>query len=158
MVSSPLNMKLSRKLIFPAIAFVALGVLIAAASWTFAPVCEVPTDEHPTGLFVVTKANKTLPMPCGYTARAEIGVGAVIIGVGAMMLFAASAPVIAILGALGIGLGGLTIAMPTALTKTCALADHTCNTMTLPTLTLLGIGLIAVSVGLVFYRNRLKLQ
>jgi hypothetical protein len=82
---------------------------VAASPWTIAPVCEVHTTEHPAGLWVVTAANKTLPMPCGYTARAEIGVGAGIAILGGIMLFATSAAVIAALAAVGIALGGMAI-------------------------------------------------
>jgi hypothetical protein len=149
-------MQLSKKLIIPAIVIMLLGVLIAVGPWTFAPVCEVHTAENPNGLWVVTMANKTLPMPCGYTARAEIGVGAGIVIMGAMVLFASSIGIIAALGAVGALLGGLTIALPTILTKTCALASHPCNTMTAPVLEFLGIGLIGIALGMVVFRNKLK--
>jgi hypothetical protein len=118
----------------------------------------VHTADHPSGLWVVTAANKTLPMPCGYTARAEIGVGAGIAAIGGIMLFAGSASVIAALGAVGIALGGMAIALPNLLTKMCALPSHGCNTLTAPTLDLLGFGLIGVSLGLVAYRNKLSGQ
>jgi hypothetical protein len=148
-------MNISKKMVVPALVLIAIGVLVAAAPWTVAPVCEVHTADHPNGLWVVTAANKTLPMPCGYTARAEIGVGAGIAIVGGVMLFAGSASVIAALGAVGIALGGMAVALPNLLTKMCALSTHGCNTLTLPTLDLLGVGLIGVSVGMVLYRNRL---
>ncbi|MHC1708870.1 MAG: DUF4418 family protein [Methanomassiliicoccales archaeon] len=133
-----------------------LGGLIAAAPWTFAPVCEVPTDEHPDGLFVTTMSGKQLPMPCGYTARAEIGVGAGVAAVGAMFLFATSLGAIVALGAVSAVMGASAIALPTALTGTCAIESHTCNTLMLPTIALLGIALIAVAIGVVLYRKKLN--
>jgi hypothetical protein len=150
-------MQLSKKLIIPAIIVMLLGVLVAVGPWTFAPVCEVHTAENPNGLWVVTMANKTLPMPCGYSARAEIGVGAGIAILGVMVLLASSIGIIVALGAMGALLGGLTIALPTVLTKTCALASHPCNTLTLPVLELLGIGLIGASLGIIIFRKKLKL-
>ncbi|MFA5311893.1 MAG: DUF4418 family protein [Methanomassiliicoccales archaeon] len=147
-------MKFSKKLIIPALIIIALGVLIAVGPWTFAPVCEVPTDENPDGLWVMTKAGKQLPMPCGYTARAEIGVGTGIAIVGGMLIFATALGAIVALGAVAALMGATAIALPTTLTGTCALTSHTCNTMTLPTLEVLGIALIGVSLGVVVFRNK----
>jgi hypothetical protein len=97
-------------------------------------------------------------MPCGYTARAEIGVGAGIVAVGGMMLFSTTAAMFTALGAVGVLMGGMTVALPTVLTKTCALSSHTCNTLTAPTLGVLATGLMVVSVGMIVYRNKLKLK
>jgi hypothetical protein len=140
-------------MVIPGIFLIVLGLLVAVAPWTFAPVCEVHTTENPNGLWVTTMAGKQLPMPCGYTARAEIGVGGAIVVMGAMMLFATSATIIAALGAIGIVLGSLVVALPNLLTKMCALNTHTCNTMAAPTLDVLGLGLVSVSVGMTLYRN-----
>ena len=154
--SQTYNMKFSKKLIIPALVLISIGVLIAAAPWTFAPVCEVPTDEHPDGLWVTTMGGKQLPMPCGYSARAEIGVGAGVAAIGAMFLFATSIGAIAALGAVSAVMGASAIALPTALTGTCAMSSHTCNTLMLPTIALLGIALIASAVGIVLYRKKLS--
>jgi hypothetical protein len=151
-------MNLSKRKAIPAFAFMAIGILIAVAPWTFAPVCEVHTAEHPNGLWVVTSANKTLPMPCGYTARAEIGVGAGVVAVGGMIMFTATTGAFAALAVVGIALGGVTVAMPTVLTKMCALSTHTCNTLTAPTLGVLAVGLGLVSVGMITYRGKFRLK
>ncbi len=74
------------------------------------------------------------------------------------MLFSTSAAMFAALGAVGVLMGGLTIALPAALTKTCALASHTCNTLTAPTLGALAVGLMAVSVGMIVYRNKMRFK
>jgi hypothetical protein len=71
-----------------------------------------------------------------------------------MMLFATSAAFIAALGAIGVALGALVIALPNLLTKMCAMNSHACNTVTAPTLDLLGISLVSVSLGMALYRNR----
>jgi hypothetical protein len=150
-------MNLSKRMVIPGIILIAIGLLVALAPWTFAPVCEVPTAENPNGLWVTTAAGKLLPMPCGYTARAEIGIGATIAILGGFMMFATSATLIAALGAVGVALGGLTVALPNLLTRMCALNSHSCNTVTAPTLDLLGISLVSVSLGLALYRNRFLL-
>jgi hypothetical protein len=146
---------ISKKLVIPALLLIAIGFLVAVVPWTVAPVCEVHTAENPNGLWVVTMSNKTLPMPCGYTARAEIGVGAAAVVFGGALLFAASAATVLAFGVIGIVLGGLTMALPDLLTKTCALSSHTCNTMTLPSLNLLGIAMVGISVGLIAYKGKL---
>lgn len=145
-------------MVIPALIIIVIGALIAVGPWTFAPVCEVPTDENPDGLWVVTKANKTLPMPCGYTARAEIGVGTGIALVGGMLFFATSAATITALGAATIILGGLTLALPNLLTKMCAMQSHPCNLLTLPVLNVLGVSLVIIAVGMIVYRKKLAKQ
>jgi len=119
-----------------------LGVLLILAPWTFAPVCEV----H--GMYVQTTTGKQLPMPCGYTARAEIGVGAMVIVAAGALFFSKSSESRKIVGVFGIALGVLAILIPTSLIGMCALADHTCRTMTQPTLLILGLGIIVVNRGL----------
>lgn len=114
-----------------------------AAPWTFAPVCEV----H--GSFVQTVTGKQLPMPCGYTARAEIGVGALMLVAAGMVAFARSPEAKRMIGAFGVALGALVMLFPTSIIGMCALADHTCRTMTQPTLLILGLGTIAVSSGII---------
>jgi hypothetical protein len=148
-------MNISKRMVVPALALIAIGLLVAVVPWTVAPVCEVHTADNPNGLWVITQANKSLPMPCGYTARAEIGVGAMTVIFGGALLLAASAATVVAFGLIGAVLGGLTMAMPELLTKTCALGSHTCNTLTSPALNLLGITLIGVSVGLIAFRGRL---
>lgn len=126
-----------------AAALAVLGLLVIAAPWTFAPVCEV----H--GQFVQTVTGKQLPMPCGYTARAEIGVGALLLVAAGAVAFSKSPETKRVVGAFGIALGALAMLFPTYIIGMCAMADHTCRTMTQPTLLILGLGTIAVSSGLV---------
>ena len=67
------------KLSIPAIILIILGILLIVGPWTFAPVCEVG------GMYVKTATGMNLPMPCGWTARAEIGIGALTILAGALL-------------------------------------------------------------------------
>jgi len=127
-------------------ALAVIGVLLIAAPWTFTPVCEV----H--GAFVQTVTGKQLPMPCGYTARAEIGTGALVLVAAGALAFGRSPETRRTVGAFGVALGALAILLPTAIIGMCAVADHTCRTMTQPTLMILGVGLIVVS-GAVIYRS-----
>jgi hypothetical protein len=126
---------------------VALGAIVIVAPWTFAPVCEV------NGLWVQTSAGKLLPMPCGYTARAEFGVGSMIMftGVALMLVKTQNRRII---GAFAGALGALAIAFPTYLTGMCAVASHSCRTTTEPTLILSGLATIAVGAGLVLTKPK----
>ena len=122
-----------------------LGLLTIALPWTLAPVCEV----H--GSYVQTTTGKQLPMPCGYTARAEIGVGALMLVAAGAVAYGKAPETRKMIGAFGIALGALAMLFPTAIIGMCAMADHTCRTMTQPTLMILGLGTIVVS-GMVIYR------
>ena len=124
-----------------------LGILLIVAPWTFAPVCEV----H--GMYVQTATGKQLPMPCGYTARAEIGVGAMVMVAAGALVYSKSSESRRIVSVFGVALGVLAILIPTTLIGMCALADHTCRTMTQPTLLILGLGIIVVSL-IVFSKSR----
>ncbi len=129
-------------------ALAVFGVLLIAAPWTFAPVCEV----H--GAFVQTMTGKQLPMPCGYTARAEVGVGALVLVAAGALAFGRSPETKRTVGAFGVALGALAILFSTTIIGMCALADHTCRTMTQPTLLILGLGVIVVSGAVIYTSGR----
>jgi hypothetical protein len=74
------------KLSIPGIILIILGFLLIVGPWTFAPVCEIG------GMYVKTAAGTNLPMPCGWTARAEIGVGALTILAGVLLTFSHPVP------------------------------------------------------------------
>lgn len=127
------------KISWPAIILIALGILLAVAPWTFAPVCEV------NGMYAQLASGKTIPMPCGWTARAEIGLGALLVVAGVLLMIAKTNETKRIIGIFGAAIGVLTILFPTYITKMCALADHPCNLLTKPVLIILGVLVIIVS-------------
>jgi hypothetical protein len=132
------------KISIPALILVILGILILVAPWTFAPVCEV------NGMYAQLANGKNLPMPCGWTARGEIGMGALAILAGLMLNFSQSAETKRMIGLFGIGIGILTILFPFYITKMCAMAEHPCNLVTKPVLALLGVAVIAVSCWVIY--------
>ncbi len=132
------------KISIPAIILIVLGILLVVSPWTIAPVCEV------NGMFAQLANGKTLPMPCGWTARAEVGMGALTILAGLLLMFSQSAETKRIIGLFGVALGVLTILFPLYITKMCALADHPCNLLTKPVLVILGIATIAVSCWVIY--------
>jgi hypothetical protein len=125
-----------------------LGVIIAVAPWTFAPVCEVQN------MWVQTASGKLLPMPCGYTARGELGVGAMIGFSGVALMLVKTASPRKVIGAFAGALGALAIAFPTFLTGMCSVSSHSCRTTTEPTLILSGLATVAVGVGLVLMKQK----
>jgi hypothetical protein len=121
---------------------VLLGIIIALTSWVIFPVCEME------GLFIETKAGVKLPMPCGYTARAETGIGALIIVAGALLIARNTRETRQAVGIFTVAHGILVIAFPTVLIGMCKMADHPCRQLTLPALEILGIAVIIIGAYL----------
>lgn len=128
----------------PALVLIILGILIVVSPWTIAPVCEVD------GMFAKLANGKSLPMPCGWTARAEIGIGGLTILAGLLLTFSQSAETKRMIGLFSVALGVLVILFPLYITNMCALADHSCNLLTKPVLLILGIATIAVSCWIIY--------
>jgi hypothetical protein len=105
-------------------------------------------------MWVQTTTGKLLPMACGYTARAEIGVGSLIVFSGAAMMLVKNLQPRRAVGAFAAALGGMAIAFPTYLTGMCANAAHSCRTTTEPALILSGLATVAVGLGLVLVRQK----
>ena len=127
---------------------VLLGVVIALTGWIIFPVCEV----H--GLYVETKAGMKLPMPCGYTARAETGIGALIAVAGALLVFRNTGETRQAVVVFSIATGVLVVLYPTVIIGMCRLADHPCRVLTLPALEILGIVVVIVGGFLLWNRER----
>lgn len=132
------------KISIPALILIILGILIVVSPWTFAPICEV------NGMYAQLASGKTLPMPCGWTARAEIGMGVLAILAGLLLNFSQSAETKRVIGLIGVVVGILTIMFPLYITKMCAMADHPCNLLTKPVLALLGVAVIVISCYIVY--------
>lgn len=117
---------------------VLLGVLVALTSWFIFPVCEM----H--GLYTETKTGTKLPMPCGYTARAETGIGALIVVAGGLLIARGTRETRQAVGVFSVATGVLVILYPTFLIGMCRLADHPCRQLTLPALEILGVIVIII--------------
>jgi hypothetical protein len=57
-----------------------LGIIVILLPWIIFPVCEMG------GLYVLTVSGTQFPMPCGWIARAESGIGALIVVTGGLFL------------------------------------------------------------------------
>jgi hypothetical protein len=126
---------------------VLLGIVIALTGWYIFPVCEM----H--GLFTETKTGVKLPMPCGYSARAETGIGALIVVAGGLLLARNTSETRQAVGVFGLACGVLVVLFPTVIIGMCRLADHPCRQLTLPALEILGIIVIIIGGYLIWKRE-----
>ena len=131
------------------IILVAAGVFAAVGPWTVVPVCEAGNPP----LYTQTITGKNLSMPCGYTARAEIGVGSLIVMGGLGLMMARTPGTRRGLGYMGLGLGALALLLPTSLIGVCSNATHNCVLSTRPSLVILG-GVVMLASAYVLLKAR----
>jgi hypothetical protein len=124
-----------------------LGILIALVPWIIFPVCEVHGD------YMTTAAGGKVPMTCGWTARAETGVGALLVVVGCLLIARNTPETRQAVGVFAIALGVLVLLFPTVLIGMCKVATHPCRLSTLPALELLGAIVIIVGGYLLWKRE-----
>lgn len=123
-----------------------LGTVLVVLALAIAIVPQF-TDCYSQGHLVTLANGTTQPMKCHWTARAEIGVGLPLLGVGAVLAASRRKGTAISISILGVVLGAVAIALPAGLIGTCAAATHICNTAMKPALTILGSLTIAGSLG-----------
>jgi len=123
-----------------------LGALLIFGPWFLFPVCETE------GMWI----KPGIPMPCGYTARAEIVLGALVVIVGALLLWVKSRETRIVLGVMGVAMGVLSILVPVQIDGVCANQTHPCVLETRPALIVIGAVVILVSLLVVFWSARKK--
>ena len=124
-----------------------LGIVIALTSWIIFPVCEMQ------GNYMITQSGMKVPMTCGWTARAETGVGALVAVAGAILVARSTPETRQAVGVFSIATGVLVILYPTILIGMCKVADHPCRTTTLPALEILGVIVIIIGGYLLWKRE-----
>jgi hypothetical protein len=123
---------------------VLLGIIIILTPWIIFPVCEME------GSYVVTSTGMQLPMTCGWSARAESGIGALIVIAGGLLIARSTKETRQAVGIFTIAMGALVILFPTFLIGMCKVATHPCRMTTLPALEILGVIVIIVGGYLVW--------
>ncbi len=126
---------------------VLLGIVIILTPWIIFPVCEQ------YGSYAMLQSGGKIPMPCGWTARAESGIGALIAIGGGLLIFRSTPETRQAVGIYTLAMGILVILFPTFLTGMCKMAEHPCRTLTLPALEILGIIVILVGGYLVMKKE-----
>jgi hypothetical protein len=126
---------------------VLLGIVIILTPWIIFPVCEME------GSFVVTTSGAKLPMTCGWTARAETGVGALIVVAGGLLIARSTPETRQAVGVFSIAMGALVILFPTFLIGMCKVATHPCRLTTLPMLEVLGVLVVIIGGYLLWKRD-----
>ncbi len=125
---------------------VLLGILIILTPWIIFPVCEME------GSYVVTAAGMKLPMTCGWAARAESGVGALIVVAGGLLIARSSPETRQAVGIFSMVTVALVVLFPTFLIGMCKIATHPCRMTTLPALEVLGVIVIIIG-GYLFWKH-----
>lgn len=126
---------------------VLLGMVVILTPWIIFPVCEME------GLLVQAVSGMTFPMPCGWTARAETGTGALIAVAGGLLIARNTPETRQAAGVFSVALGALVISFPTFLIGMCKNASHPCRLATLPALEILGVLAIVIGGYLIWRRK-----
>ncbi|HNQ25850.1 MAG TPA: DUF4418 family protein [Methanospirillum sp.] len=126
---------------------VILGIVIILTPWVLFPVCEVE------GMYLTTSAGVQMPMKCGWTARAETAMGALIIVMGGLLVARHTPETRQAVGLFNVAAGILVVLFPTYLIGMCRLADHPCRQLTLPALEVLGVIVIIIGAFLIWKRE-----
>jgi hypothetical protein len=98
------------------------------------------------GGMVTTAAGKQIPMKCFWSARAEIGVGVLLLAIGLLMLLSRFKESIRNLSILGILLGIITMLFPVYLIGVCATPTMICVTVMKPLMITSGAAAILASI------------
>jgi hypothetical protein len=127
---------MSRSSVVPGLLLIAAGALLASVPHVLLPVC---------GHGVATAFGGSVPMKCFWTARAELGVGALTAFGGLAYCLCRDTAVRLGIAAMSAAAGLLAVAFPTLLIGVCARETMPCRTGALPGLVLAGAAVFFVS-------------
>jgi hypothetical protein len=130
-----------------------VGILTIILPWYILPVCEAADKNSASMADMKMGTTGGMIMKCGYTARAEAGVGALGILLGLTLLIFPGRDSRKAIGIHAIGVGLLTALLPTVLIGVCGTPTAPCVIGTKPGLILLGAITIIVGLVLIFTRD-----
>ncbi|WP_294964239.1 DUF4418 family protein [uncultured Gilliamella sp.] len=141
--------------------FIIIGALLILVPLYIVPVCpppevaSMPTDmaNHMMNHEMAHSPSGTI-MKCFWTARAEVGIGIVVLAIGLLMLFSRTVFVRMGLSMALACISFFTAAIPTILIGVCPGAMMLCNMGTKPALILLSASLLVVAIINTLYLNK----
>lgn len=137
------TMKLTSNAII-ALTLLVLGIILAVGPWVLFPICEVEGMLQPNGL----------PMPCGFTARAEMVAGSLLFIGGLLLFFAKSNETKRVIAILSTAIGVWSVLIPVYLIGVCKNLDHPCVLETKPSLLIVGAAVVIVSLVLLYMTRK----
>ncbi|HWQ64234.1 MAG TPA: DUF4418 family protein, partial [Methanospirillum sp.] len=146
-----MRIRASNQVIVLAIILIIVGLLTIFLPWYILPVCEA-ADKSSPGMADM-HMDKGVIMKCGYTARGEIGLGILGVLLGLTLLILPRREARRAVGIQTIGVGIITILLPTVLIGVCGTPTAPCVIGTKPGLILLGTITIIIGVILVATRD-----
>lgn len=123
----------------------AVGILTIALAIAIA-VVPIFTECLRDGKMVTTADGRSIPMKCHWTAMASLALALPLAVIGAEQAVSRRREARLDLATLGVVLGALVIALPTALIGVCTHPDALCNLVMKPTLILAGSLVLATSL------------
>ncbi len=113
------------------------------------------TDCQSQGRELTLNNGRNIPMKCHWTARAELALAAPLLVTGVVMAGSRRKEALRNTSVLGVTLGALVIALPTALIGVCGSADMVCNSTMRPAMIFAGsLAIVAGLVGIVMAQTR----
>ena len=106
------------------------------------------------GRSLTLESGKQVPMKCLWSARAELALGIPLLVLGVLMLLARVKETTRSLSILGVVQGILIILIPTSLIGVCMAPDMICNSILKPTMLVVGIVTILVSLVALGFNER----
>ena len=111
-----------------------------------------------SGRAIQLPSGKSIPMKCLWTARAEIGLGILLLAVGVLLFISRKLETIRSLSILALILGILIILLPTVLIGVCGNPEMPCAAVMKPTLLLIGIVTGVLGLAAMIWNFTLKSQ
>lgn len=144
--------------IVSSVLFIFIGALLILFPLYILPVCPLPDAQTiPATTMAGDGHMHSTPgkiMKCFWTARAEIGIGSLVIAIGALVLFSRSLFIRMGLSMALACTAVLAAAIPTILIGVCGNEMMRCNMGAKPALILLAIVLVIVAISNVLYLNK----